>query len=55
MAARLRGFDLSTACFRDVIIGFGVLDRVGAPVYWFGGRPLLAVLRAWGAGDGTAP
>ena len=40
----------------DVVAGLGVLYLVGSPVYWFGGkRRLIAVLTAWGAGDGTEP
>jgi hypothetical protein len=41
--------------FRDVV-GLVVASVAGSPVWWFGGkRRLIAVLRTWGAGNGTVP
>ena len=41
--------------FRDVV-GLVILYLAGSPVWWYGGkRRVIAVLRTWGAGDGTWP
>ncbi len=51
--AQVRGW--MHGMIRDVVAGLSALYLIGSPVYWLGGkRRLIAVLRAWGAGDGTA-